>query len=86
MAINTYPFILQQKKQLTHNVYELVFASPGNEMGKVGQYILFTLPSGLKRAYSIALTDGTIFRFIIKGILPEHGGRGGSKEITDLEE
>ena len=62
-----------------------------------GQYILFLLPSGLRRAYSIAysfislnteiktLTSESskqIFRFVIKRL--PHGGAG-SQEVCDLE-
>lgn len=75
-------FTLTEKKQLTHDVYELTFTSSEPSPTKPGQYTLFSLPaSGLKRAYSIAHTDGQTFVYIIKQL---EGGVG-STEICSLE-
>ncbi|MFZ4461084.1 MAG: ferredoxin--NADP reductase [Patescibacteria group bacterium] len=82
MAIVTHPFTLVQKKILTHDVFELHFQAESELPCKPGQYLLFTLNSGLKRSYSIAYKDGTNYMLIIKRL--ENGG-GGSKEICDLE-
>jgi len=81
MAIVQHTFHLLDKKQLTHDVFELTFHSDTAAIPKPGQYILFHLPSGLKRAYSIAFHDGNSFIFIIKRI-PFDGA--GSREICDL--
>ncbi|MDP2103891.1 MAG: FAD-dependent oxidoreductase [Candidatus Gracilibacteria bacterium] len=76
------PFTLQSKNKLTHDVYELVFTVPESIEVQPGQFVMFVLPkSGLKRAYSIAHTDGQTFTFIIKQI---DGGLG-STEICSLE-
>lgn len=76
------PFTLQSKNKLTHDVYELIFTVPEVVEVQPGQFVMFVLPeSGLKRAYSIAHTDGQTFTFIIKQI---NGGIG-STEICSLE-
>lgn len=54
MAVPLNSFVLLKKSQLTHDVFELVFSSSTAPTPKPGQYVLFHLPSGLKRAYSIA--------------------------------
>jgi ferredoxin-NADP reductase len=43
---------------------------------------MFLLPSGVRRAYSIAYSDGVTHLFIIKRL---DSGKGGSKEICDLD-
>lgn len=76
------PFKLKEKNKLTHDVYELIFTTLESVEVEPGQYALFMLPkSGLRRAYSIAYTDGRTFTFIIKQI---EGGLG-STEICSLE-
>lgn len=76
------PFTLQSKNKLTHDVYEFVFTVPESIEVQPGQFVMFILPkSGLKRAYSIAHTDGRMFTFIIKQI----DGGIGSTEMCSLE-
>lgn len=76
------PFKLTQKKNLTADVYELIFTIPESIQVEPGQYTLFILPkSKLRRAYSIGYTDGQTFTFIIKQI----EGGAGSTEICSLE-
>lgn len=76
-------FLFSEKKQLTQDVFELAFENQGELLNVTpGQFALFSLPSGLKRSYSIAHQKGDTFLFIIKRL--ENGG-GGSKEICDLE-
>lgn len=68
-------FQLLAKKQLTHDVYELVY-SYGTSDGKLpsdqqiipGQYVMFQLAPGLNRAYSIASFTEEDFTLIIKRI------------------
>jgi len=49
-------FTLTQKRQLTHDVFELIYACPDlpKDPPKAGQYVLFQLAPGLSRAYSLA--------------------------------
>jgi ferredoxin-NADP reductase len=49
-------FTLIANKQLTHDVYELVYSCPEltKETPKPGQYVMFQLAPGLNRAYSLA--------------------------------
>lgn len=63
-------FLLVQKKQLTHDVYELIYSCPEliKELPKPWQYVMFQLAPGLNRAYSIASSSGTSFTLIIKRI------------------
>lgn len=76
------PFTLQTKNKLTHDVYELIFTVSEPVEVQPGQFVMFILQkSGLRRAYSIAHTDGRTFTFIIKQI---DGGMG-STEICSLE-
>lgn len=81
MAIVQNIFRLLAKKQLTHDVFELKFTSEEALAPKPGQYIMFQLPSGLKRAYSIAFHEGNVFTFIIKQMSYESAG---SREICDF--
>ncbi len=74
MAIVLNPFRLTDKKSLTSDVFELTFVSDSAPAPMPGQYILFHLPSGLKRAYSIAHSVGNQFSFIIKRMSFEASG------------
>ncbi|MDD2693652.1 MAG: FAD-dependent oxidoreductase [Candidatus Gracilibacteria bacterium] len=76
-------FILTSKKQLTHDVFELVYSCPElpKEPPKSGQYVMFQLAPGLNRAYSLASYTTDTFTLIIKRI-PD--GRG-SPMICDAE-
>lgn len=63
-------------------MYELIFTTPESIPVEPGQYTLFTLrDSKLRRAYSIAYTDGQTFTFIIKQL----DGGSGSTEICSLQ-
>lgn len=81
MAIVHHAFRLLEKKPLTSDVFELTFSSSTAPAPKPGQYILFQLPSGLKRAYSISYASGDQFKFIIKRMPFEASG---SAEICDF--
>lgn len=81
MAIVQHIFKLLDTKQLTHDVFEIRFSSETAGTPKPGQYILFQLPSGLKRAYSIAYYEGNVFSFIIKKMSYDASG---SREICDF--
>jgi NAD(P)H-flavin reductase len=61
---------LSEKKQLTHDVFELTYVCPEmtKEPPKPGQYVMFQLAPGLNRAYSIAIIHDTTFTLIIKRI------------------
>lgn len=74
-------FTLISKKELTHDVFELIYSCPEleKEMPKPGQYVMFQLAPWLSRAYSISefnispLNKGgwrgdSIFTLIIKRI------------------
>lgn len=63
-------FALISKKQLTHDVYELVYDCQEfkKSMMKSGQYVMFQLAPWLNRAYSIASYDAQTFTLIIKRI------------------
>ena len=62
---------LLDKKQLTHDVYELIFLKPTECIVKPGQFLLFSIAPKLQRAYSIAYQTETTLGYIIKRI--EHG-------------
>ena len=47
-------FVLREKRRLTHDVFELVFEVPVPLESKAGEYVIFDLAPGVKRAYSIA--------------------------------
>ena len=82
MAINNSKFVLVEKKQLTHDVWELVFSKQGDAIEtKPWQYILFILASGKRRAYSISYSEGNTYCFIIKRLFHEWAG---SSELCDL--
>lgn len=82
MAIASHSFKLVDRKSLTHDVFELTFTSDTATPPKPGQYIMFQLPSGLKRSYSIAYASGNRFTFVIKRM--DYDGSG-SKEVCDAE-
>lgn len=72
MAVNNSKFVLIEKKQLTHDVWELVFSKQGDSLEtKPGQYILFILASGKRRAYSISYNKDSTYYFIIKRLSHE---------------
>jgi NAD(P)H-flavin reductase len=59
---------LVANKKLTHDVYELTFSSDIPLDILPGHFLLLTLPSGLRRAYSVAnCIDGNII-FIVKSL------------------
>lgn len=76
-------FKLISKKNLTNDVYELVFEC-SNELKSISwQFITFMLPiTKFARAYSILNQDKNNFSFIIKRL---ENGRWWSKEICDIE-
>lgn len=63
-------FTLISKKQLTQDVYELVYDCPffDHDRVKSGQYVLFQLAPWLNRAYSLASYTPQRFTLIIKRI------------------
>lgn len=68
-------FTLLQKKQLTHDVFELRYTYgtpdeklPADKQIIPGQYVMFQLAPGLNRAYSIASFTERDFTLIIKRI------------------
>ena len=63
-------FTLTQKRQLTHDVFELVYSCPElpKDPPKPGQYVLFQLDPGLNRAYSLASFEEKSFTLVIKKI------------------
>lgn len=70
--MNTLTYTLMTRRQLTHDVFELDFCCDGFDSDVVaGKYTLFVLPSGARRAYSIARYLGSgVFRYIIKRLGP----------------
>ncbi|MDD5770094.1 MAG: FAD-dependent oxidoreductase, partial [Candidatus Gracilibacteria bacterium] len=76
-------FKLISKKNLTQDVFELVFEVLDDFEIIAGQFITFLLPkTGFGRAYSVLNKDGKNIYFIIKRL---ENGRGGSREICDIE-
>lgn len=75
---------LQNKKQLTHDVFELEYASSEPLNITPGQFLLCDTAGDpkLRRSYSVSWAVGTSVFFIIKR-LPE--GKGGSMAICDQE-
>ncbi len=63
-------FILTAKKQLTHDVFELVYSCPEmtKEIPKPGQYVIFQLAPGLNRSYSFSSFSENEFTLIIKRV------------------
>jgi len=78
MAINNFKLI--EKKNLTHDVYEIVFKWEHKLTMKPGQFITFLLPNLWWRAYSILELDDLNIKLIIKRI---ENGRWWSKFICD---
>jgi NAD(P)H-flavin reductase len=76
-------FTLLKNQKRTHDVHELVFRMSPNALSKPGSFILFALPSGLKRAYSIAFHEADTIGFLVKSIA---NGKGGSRELCGLSE
>ncbi len=75
---------LRNKKQLTHDVYELEYTSDQKLDIFPGQFLLCDTSGDpkLRRSYSVSWAQGNIVQFIIKR-LPE--GKGGSVAICDQE-
>lgn len=73
---------LQNKKQLTHDVFELEYTSSESLNITPGQFLLCDTAGDpkLRRSYSVSWAAGTSVFFIIKR-LPE--GKGGSMAICD---
>lgn len=63
-------FTLISKKQLTHDVYELVYSCPSmvQELPKPGQYVMFQLAPGLNRSYSLSDFTTDTFTLVIKRV------------------
>ncbi|MCD5380628.1 FAD-dependent oxidoreductase [Candidatus Gracilibacteria bacterium] len=78
-------FTLTEKKALTADVFELHFESSEEFQISSGQFITFILPKIGGRAYSILSQEGNKTVLIIKRVSEEHGGRGGSMMICDIE-
>lgn len=74
-------FKLIDKKELTHDVFELVFESQNEEKVEAWQFITFKL-SAWMRAYSISDNNWKRYSFIIKRL---ENWKWWSKEICDLE-
>lgn len=76
-------FTLINKRELTHDVYELVYSCPdlSRESPISGQYVMFQLAPGLNRSYSFASFTANTFTLLIKRI-PD--GKG-SPMICDAE-
>lgn len=68
-------FTLTSKKQLTHDVYELIYSCPDllKKPPLPGQYVLFQLAPGLNRAYSLSSFYEDTFTLIIKRISEGRG-------------
>lgn len=76
-------FTLIEKKELTHDVFELHFEC--NESFEIlpGQFVTFILPGIWWRAYSILSQNQNKTVLIIKKVLPENWGRWGSVFICE---
>lgn len=75
-------FKLLSKRPLTHDVFELRFASSVPLESKAGEYVIFDLAQGVKRAYSIAFRgEDSSFGFIVKRV----EGGAGSPILCGLE-
>jgi len=74
-------FTLISKKELTHDVYELIYSCPdlSRELPKPGQYVMFQLAPGLNRSYSLSGFTFDSFTLIIKRV----GEGKGSPIICD---
>ncbi|MCD5385333.1 FAD-dependent oxidoreductase [Candidatus Gracilibacteria bacterium] len=78
-------FTLINKKNLTHNVYELVFKLEKEINMLPGQFITFLIDGLGGRAYSILKIKSDKIILIIKKREISQGGRGGSKLICELK-
>lgn len=69
MPISKTDATLASKRRLTSDVFELVFEPTVPLAPKAGEYVLFDLAPGVKRAYSIAFCrpNGTL-GFIVKRV------------------
>lgn len=75
--------VLTQKNQLTHNVWELIYASEKSLGDVAGQFLLCDCDAEdprKKRSYSISWAGDNQYEFIIKR---EEHGTGGSVAICD---
>lgn len=77
-------FKLIEKKNLTHNVYEMVFESEDEIVMKPGQFVTFLLDKIWWRAYSILKLDWKKITLIIKKREQEDWWRWWSKFICEL--
>ena len=77
-------FKLINKKNLTHNIYELIFESENNFNFKPGQFITFLIPVWW-RAYSILEETWKQLKLIIKKRELNEWGRWWSKYLCELE-
>lgn len=76
-------FTLISKKNLTSDVFELVYEVENDFDIIAWQFVTFLLPkTGFGRAYSVLYKQGKQISFIIKRL---ENGRWGSKEICDYE-
>ncbi len=76
-------FILQEKKQLTHDVYELKYVSDTDMSHVPWQFVTFILPDGIGgRSYSVLSADKNEFVLIIKRVAD---GKKGSITLCDAE-
>ena len=73
-------YTLVDRRQLTHDVYELTFRADPALPPVAGQFITFILPSGLRRSYSISDHRDGHFSFIIKQLVDG----AGSPQICQL--
>lgn len=75
-------YVLRSKRILTADVFELVFDCSAELPSKAGEYVIFDLAPGVKRAYSIAFrtSDGG-FGFVVKRV----EGGAGSPILCGLE-
>lgn len=82
MPIVKSSFTLRAKRELTRDVFELVFESSVPSESKAGEYVIFDLAPGVKRAYSIAFRgDDGSFGFVVKKV----EGGAGSPVLCGLE-
>jgi NAD(P)H-flavin reductase len=78
-------FTLIEKKQLTRDVFELIFQWENEINMKSGQFITFILDGIWWRAYSVLESNWKTVSFIIKKRETDNGWRGWSAYICDLE-
>ncbi len=78
-------YILKEKKELTKNIFKLVFEAE-NELNIIpGQFITFLIPKIWARAYSVLEKDGKNIKFIIEKIELENWWRWWSKFLCEAE-